>query len=146
MKYFILLVSISTTMLLSACSKSNDGTPPVAPSPTNDTFNIANATLLKQGSFSGSSGYSVSGTVRLYDYQGKKYIYFENFMSSNGPDLKVYVATNNSAGQFINLGVLKGTSGAQTYLVNNPPDFNQYNRVLIWCQRFNVLFGSAPIQ
>lgn len=131
-------------ILLSACNKSQDGTP--ATPPANDLFNPANATLLKSGNFTGSANYSVNGSVKLYDFQGKKYIYFENFTSSNGPDLKVYIATTNTATQFVNLGNLKGVSGSQAYLINNPPDLNQFNKVLIWCQQFTALFGSATLQ
>ncbi len=144
MKSLIIAGAISTILFFSACSKSKDGT--AATAPANETFNPATATLIKQGSFSGNMSYSVSGSVKLYEYQGKKYIYFENFSSSNGPDLKVYIATNNTASQFINLGVLKGISGTQAYVINNPPDFNQYNKVLIWCQQFSILFGTATIQ
>ena len=144
MKSLLIVAAVWTVLLFSACSKSDSGTP--ATPPTNDTFNPATATLLKQGSLSGNMSYNVSGSVKLYDYQGKKYIYFENFSSSNGPDLKVYLATSNTASQFVTLGALKGVSGAQAYLVNNPPDFNQYNKVLIWCQQFSVLFGASTIQ
>jgi Electron transfer DM13 len=141
----ILIFSIAAiTLLSSACKKSKDGTPDTAPE--DQTFNPANATLLKQGSFSGNMSYTVSGSVKLYEYLGKKYVYFENFNSSNGPDLKVYLATSNTASQFVSLGTLKGVSGVQAYEVKNPPDLNQYNKVLIWCQQFGLLFGSSTIQ
>jgi hypothetical protein len=144
MKSLIIIAALSSILFLSACNKSNDATPAIVPA--NETFNPATATLLKQGSLSGNMSYTVSGSVKLYDYQGKKYIYFENFSSSNGPDLKVYVATTNTASQFVSLGALKGVSGNQAYVVSNPPDFTQYNKVLIWCQQFSVLFGSSAIQ
>ena len=144
MKYLINIAALGSILFLSACSKSSDATPATAPA--NETFNPATATLLKQGSLSGNMSYTVSGSVKIYDAQGKKYIYFENFSSSNGPDLKVYLATTNTATQFISLGSLKGLSGNQAYVVTNPPDFSQYNKVLIWCQQFGVLFGSSTIQ
>jgi Electron transfer DM13 len=144
MKYLFIIFAVLLTFSFSSCSKSKDATPAVAPADT--TFDISKATLLKQGSFTGNMNYSATGTVKLYDYQGKKYIYFENFSGSSGPDLKVYVATTNTATQFVNLGALKGVSGAQVYAVNNPPDFSQYNKVLIWCQQFGVLFGSSTLQ
>ncbi len=144
MKSFICIAALGSILLLSACSKSNEAIPTTAPS--NETFNPATATLIKQGSLSGSMNYSVSGSVKLYEFQGKKYIYFENFSSSNGPDLKVYIATTNTASQFVNLGALKGLSGNQAYVINSTLDFNQYNKVLIWCQQFGVLFGSSAIQ
>lgn len=144
MKSFLIVASIGAVLFFSSCKKSNNTTPATAPA--NETFNPATATLLKQGSFSGNMSYTVSGSVKLYEYQGKKYIYFENFSSPNGPDLKVYVATTTTASQFVNLGSLKGVSGTQAYVVNNPPDFSQYNKVLIWCQQFSVLFGASTIQ
>jgi Electron transfer DM13 len=144
MKLILNLTALVSLLFFSGCSKSSDGSPAVAP--VNETFNPANATLLKQGVFSGNMNYTVTGSVKLYESQGKYYIYFENFNSTNGPDLKVYVATTNSATQFVNLGSLKGASGTQVYLISNPPDFTQYNKVLIWCQQFSVLFGVSTIQ
>lgn len=131
-------------VLFSACTKSQDETPAIPPA--NDSFTPANATLLKSGNFIGSTNHTVNGSVKLYELQGKKYIYFENFTSTNGPDLKVYIATTINANQFVNIGNLKGVTGSQAYLINNPPDFAQYNKVLIWCQQFSVLFGSATLQ
>jgi Electron transfer DM13 len=101
---------------------------------------------LKEGTFTGNMSYTVSGKVKLYEDKGKKYLYFENYTSSNGPDLRVYISTNTQASQFVSLGKLKGVSGAQVYLITNPPDFTQYNKVLIWCQQFSVLFGAAMLQ
>lgn len=144
MKKTLLTQLTCLIVLFSACTKSQDGTP--ATPPANDLFNPANATLLKSGNFTGSTNHTVNGSVKLYDFQGKKYLYFENFISTNGPDLKVYIATTNAATQFVNLGNLKGVTGTQAYLINNPPDLNQYNKVLIWCQQFTVLFGSATLQ
>jgi hypothetical protein len=109
-------------------------------------FDVTKATLIKQGSFSGNMSYVVTGTAGLYDFEGKKYIYLQNFSTSAGPDLKLYVATTNNAAQFVSLGALKSNSGAQSYLISNPPDFNTYNKILIWCQQFSVLFGASTIQ
>jgi Electron transfer DM13 len=144
MKYLFIIFAALLTFSFSNCSKSKDATPAVAPVDT--SFNLSKATLLKQGSFTGNMNYTATGSVKLYDYLSKKYIYFENFSGSNGPDLKVYVATTNTATQFVNLGPLKGISGTQVYAVTNPPDFSQYNKVLIWCQQFSVLFGSSTLQ
>lgn len=136
-----LLLAIS---VFASCSKSQESASTTTPS--TDSFNVANATLIRTGTFTGNRNYSVTGSVKLYEYQGKRYIRFENFVSSNGPDLKVYIATTTTASQFVNIGDLKSISGTQTYLVNNPPDFTQFNKVLIWCQQFSALFGSATIQ
>ncbi len=144
MKYLLMIFATVLTFSLSNCSKSKDASPAIAPVDT--SFNLSKATLLKQGSFTGNMNYTATGAVKLYNYEGKKYIYFENFSGSNGPDLKVYIATSNAATQFVNLGPLKGTSGSQVYAIIAPPDFTQYNKILIWCQMFGVLFGSSTLQ
>lgn len=144
MKANQLLGLLFALSVFASCSKSQENASTTTPS--TDSFNVANATLIRTGTFTGNRNYSVTGSVKLYEYQGKRYIRFENFVSSNGPDLKVYIATSTTASQFVNIGDLKSISGTQTYLVNNPPDFTQFNKVLIWCQQFSALFGSATIQ
>lgn len=144
MKANQLLGLLFALSVFASCSKSQESASTTTPS--TDSFNVANATLIRTGTFTGNRNYSVTGSVKLYEYQGKRYIRFENFVSSNGPDLKVYIATTTTASQFVNIGDLKSISGTQTYLVNNPPDFTQFNKVLIWCQQFSALFGSATIQ
>lgn len=141
------IISILGLLLLSACEKK-DNTPDMAPETTNDAIAVdtSGATLLKQGSFSGSGGHSTKGTVKLYESEGKKYLSFENFSVTSGPDLKVYVATDNTASNFVSLGALKGLNGNQVYEVNNSTDLNAYNKVLIWCQAFSVLFGEASLR
>lgn len=143
--YSTIIISFFTLALVTSCSKNNSSNTPIVAA-TDTSFDPTKATLLKQGTFTGNMSYTVTGTVKLYEYQNKKYIYFQNFSSNNGPDLKVYVATNNAAAQFVSLGVLKGTSGTQAYEVTNPPDFAVYNKVLIWCQQFSVLFGTSTLQ
>ncbi len=68
------------------------------------------------------------------------------FMSQNGPDLKVYLSTDQNAAQYINLGPLKSTTGKQSYDVTGMPDLDQYKFVLVWCQEFSVLFGKAEMK
>ena len=70
----------------------------------------------------------------------------ENFKATNGPNLYVYLATDNSASDFVNLGRLKGNIGNQNYDIPGGTDFSKYKSVLIWCQAFSVLFGSAELQ
>jgi Electron transfer DM13 len=70
----------------------------------------------------------------------------EDFKATNGPDLYVYLATDNSASDFVNLGRLKGNIGNQNYDIPEGIDFSRYDTVLIWCQAFSVLFGSAILE
>ena len=70
----------------------------------------------------------------------------ENFKATNGPDLYVYLATNNSASDFVNLGRLKGNIGNQNYDISEGTDLSRYDTVLIWCKAFSVLFGGAKLE
>ncbi len=150
MKYQICVPLILLAFSFSNCSKTDGPSqPPSATSPNtpvNGSVDLSKGTILKQGTFSGNMSYRVHGKVQLYDVSGKQYIYFEDFSASSGPDLKVYIATTNTASQFVSLGPIKSINGAQLYEISNPPDFNQYNKVLIWCQQFSVLFGAASLQ
>ena len=70
----------------------------------------------------------------------------ENFRATNGPDLYVYLATDSSASDFVDLGRLKGNIGNQNYDIPEGTDFSRYDTVLIWCKAFSVLFGSAKLE
>ena len=82
-------------------------------------------------------------TIPLED--GSNVLRLENFKSTNGPDLYVYLATDDNASEFINLGELKANKGNQNYDIPDDADLTKYNKVLIWCQAFSVLFGSAEL-
>lgn len=77
---------------------------------------------------------------------GSEFIRFENFKVTNGPDLFVYLATDNSASDFIDIGKLKANNGNQNYQVPDGTDLAKYDTVLIWCKAFSVLFGSAELK
>jgi hypothetical protein len=82
--------------------------------------------------------------IRLDD--ASMFLRLENFKATNGPDLYVYLATDNSASDFVNLGRLKGNIGNQNYDIPEGTDFSKYHTVLIWCQAFSVLFGTAELE
>lgn len=76
---------------------------------------------------------------------GGRILRLEDFRSTNGPDLYVYIATDKSASDFLSLGRLKGNIGNQNYEIPAGADLAKYDTVLIWCQAFSVLFGSAEL-
>jgi hypothetical protein len=69
----------------------------------------------------------------------------EDFSSTNGPDLYVYLATDSSASDYVSLGRLKANIGNQNYDIPAGFDLTKYDTVLIWCKQFSVLFGSAEL-
>lgn len=82
-------------------------------------------------------------TVTLED--GSNVLRLENFKSTNGPDLYVYLSVDENASEFVDLGKLKANQGNQNYEIPNEIDLDKYNKVLIWCKAFGVLFGSAEL-
>jgi len=100
-----------------------------------------------QGSFvDADSSHKTSGVARVIKIGGKRYLSLENFKTTNGPDLYVYLATNKDSKEFVNLGRLKGNIGNQNYEIPDGVDITSYNYVLIWCKAFSVLFGSAELK
>ena len=89
----------------------------------------------------------------IHDAQGKAFVIqsenpilrLEGFHSTNGPDLHVYLATDNHATEFIDLGKLKANNGDQNYSIPQGTDLSKYDTVLIWCKQFSALFGSAEL-
>ena len=70
----------------------------------------------------------------------------ENLKVTNGPDLYVYLSTDKSASDFVNLGKLKANNGNQNYNIPTGTDLTKYDNVLIWCKAFSVLFGSVELK
>jgi hypothetical protein len=82
--------------------------------------------------------------IKLID--GSNFLRLEDFRSTNGPDLYVYLSADKSNSDFVNLGRLKGNIGDQNYKIPEGTDLSKYDTVLIWCQAFSVLFGSAELE
>ena len=84
---------------------------------------------------------------------GRRVLRLTDFATSNGPDVRVYLvaaadvqddATVTTAG-FVELGPMKGNIGDQNYDIPATVDLANYRTVTIWCKRFSVNFGSAPL-
>ena len=76
---------------------------------------------------------------------GSKVLRLEDFKSTNGPDLYVYLATDKMATEYVNLGDLKANIGNQNYQIPEGTDLSKYDTALIWCKQFSVLFGHADL-
>ena len=89
--------------------------------------------------------------VRLPD--GRRFIRFEDFKATNGPDLYVYLSGHPSPrtsvqlheGAAFELARLKGNIGNQNYELPSDLDVSNVKSVAIYCKRFSVLFGSAQL-
>ena len=103
-----------------------------------------------EGSFASVSPYTVSGTTEIF-YLSPSDSYslvMSEFNSSNGPDLRVYLAEGTGLGNSVSLGALSSTNGTLRYDFPSSQFDPLYNYVIIWCEDFSVSFGrsflSAP--
>ncbi|MEK6893972.1 MAG: DM13 domain-containing protein [Nanoarchaeota archaeon] len=92
-----------------------------------------------------ASAHDVSGRVAVYDNIGQRTLRFENLNTVNGPDLFIYLATDTTAKDFVNLGEVKATKGNVNYDIPIGLDLEKYDTVLIWCRAFRTLFSYAEL-
>jgi len=93
----------------------------------------------------GTSDHPASGTARIIETDGRKYIRYENFKTINGPDIYVYLAKDLDAKEFVSLGRVRATEGNINYEISTEVRVEDYPYVLIWCKTFGVLFNSAKL-
>jgi hypothetical protein len=97
--------------------------------------------------------HSTSGRARVIaTADGRRYVRFEDFETSNGPALKVYLSAARATGpgdgfddRFVDLGDLKGNIGSQNYTIPAGVRLERYRSVVVWCRRFSVPFAAAPL-
>jgi hypothetical protein len=113
----------------------------------------AEPVTLAQGSFHSNAHETIGNATILSLADGRRILRLTNFSTSNGPDVRVYLVaasdvtddeTVKKAG-FVELGPMKGNKGDQNYELPATVDLAQYRTVTIWCKRFSVNFGSAPL-
>ena len=113
-----------------------------------ETEETMSETYKASGEFSdGDFFHRTSGTASIkYSQELGGTLHFDQrFSTVNGPDLFVYLATDKSATDFVNVGRLQSSSGEQTYTIPEEVDLEKYNNVLVWCKAFGVLFGDANL-
>ena len=114
----------------------------------------SDAVTLSSGRFHDGAHKTV-GTATIYQLpEGKRVLRLTEFETSNGPDVLVYLVAANDATDsetvkkagFLTLGPLKGNIGDQNYDLPEDVDLRKYRAVSIWCRRFGVNFGTAPLE
>jgi hypothetical protein len=121
----------------------------------NEQFPTASAASnqLASGQFH-SGAHETKGMATVFQLaDGRKTLRLTNFETSNGPDVRVYLVAAQDAKDddsvtkagFLDLGSLKGNIGDQNYDLPADADLAKYRAVTIWCKRFSVNFGTAPL-
>ena len=138
--YKIIFVVFVVTMITS-CVRENAPTVPV-----NNPVDTSMAVSRFNGTFGNGPYGAVKGTARIYFQNSQHILALENFNSSNGPDLHVYISKEVQPVNYIDLGKLQSVSGNQQYPLTGNINFSEYKYALIHCQQYNHLFGSAELK
>ncbi len=98
---------------------------------------------------------ATSGTASILQLpDGSRYLRLENFSTSPGPELRVWLTDKSAGGNdwgkyddgtHLSLGDLQGTAGNQNYPIPADANLNAFKSVVIWSDRSHVAFGTAPI-
>lgn len=109
-----------------------------------------------EGSFI-SHEHGTTGQARIITLaDGSRVLRLVDLDTSNGPDLKVWLAAapviEGEDGwfvfddeEYVDLGPLKGNKGSQNYPIPDGVDISDLTSVTIWCDRFSVSFGAAEL-
>jgi hypothetical protein len=124
-----------------------------APAGTDPATAVTAPRTVATGSFH-TNAHDTRGMATVLELpDGRRVLRLTNFATSNGPDVRVYLVaapdvqddqTVKTAG-FVELGAMKGNIGDQNYEIPPTLDLANYRTVTIWCKRFSVNFGSAPL-
>ena len=123
-----------------------------APAPVSSSASPKPA-VLAEGTFV-SQEHDTSGTARVLRLpDGSRVLRLEGFSTSDGPDVHVWLSTTRAGadwhayddGRHVPLGELKATDGNHNYAIPPAAKLAGLRSVVIWCDRFNVAFGSAPL-
>jgi hypothetical protein len=125
-----------------------------SPVPTSSPAPTPTDKVLSTGEFvDGEHG--TSGAARILQLaDGRRFLRLENLATSDGPDLHIWLSEARSGGDWgsyddgreIRLGDLKATHGNQNYPIPSDADLSGMRSVVVWCDRFNVAFGTAPVR
>jgi hypothetical protein len=129
-----------------AAASGPPSTPPLPAGP----IDLATGSLI-------SHEHETTGTVRVIQHpDGSRQLALENLMTTNGPDVHVWLSAGPvvegfdgwfTAGghPYIDLGLIKGNEGNQLYDIPADVDLAAYPTVDLWCVQFSVSFGAAAL-
>lgn len=122
-------------------SDASAPTVPGAPGPGEQTRELA------RGEFVGQAGHRVRGEAVVVDRADGRVLVLPDLDAQNGPDLRLYLSPSSggSVDGGTYLAPLRGNQGTQTYELPPSLDLRAQPNVVIWCDRFNVPFGTAPL-
>ncbi len=131
-KFLFLALALSLSFACEKASSDDDVTPA-------DTDVILSSGTFKNGA------HATSGTAKLIkDKDGKKFLLLENLKSDPGPDVRLYLATSLTATDYTEITKTVTNGNVRLAVPATTKDSQKF--VLVWCEDFAVLFGSAELK
>jgi hypothetical protein len=130
----------------------NEAAPALSPTPPGVELSPVTITEIASGRFRSLEHHTTGSAHVLRQPDGLHILRIEDLDTSNGPDLRVYLSELPSnlgwrdyGERYVELGKLKGNRGDQNYRIPAGTDVSKYKSLVIWCVRFKVGFGVAPL-
>jgi len=149
-KGLLFILGLVSVVLISSCKKgnipSNGNEIIVPPGDTSQPVVLYSGVLI-----GGEMGDRSRGDVTIEKLGNRNFLVFKNFSSNNGPDVHVYLSKTagsnaNPPTEYVDLGLLKYTSGTFNYDLQTLPDISVYKYALIWCVRYRIQFGYTELK
>ena len=104
------------------------------------------ASPVGKGSFEGATGHTTSGSVTVTEQDGRYVIELGgDFVLDGAPDPYVALGKGSALVRGGLIDVLGANTGKQRYAVEVSPALEDATQVLIWCKKYSVPIGVAPI-
>ncbi|ASJ94117.1 MULTISPECIES: DM13 domain-containing protein [Staphylococcus] len=142
-KYLLAVGAIVTSLTLGACGNSNSESDHANhKDKQQEESNVKTDTTKKlSGNFESKNGEKVEGKAKIEN--GK--LMLENYKSSKGPDLYVYLTKNGDIKSGKKISTVDYNKSKQTFDLKNV-DIEKYNEVTIYCEKAHVIFGGAKLK
>ena len=126
----------------------------IAPESEKNMSGLTAARVLARGNFTTIDAlHKGEGTATIYELPGQRILRFEDFSSTPGGDVRVYLSRDPQprnalevGSDFLNLGRLKGSIGNQNYILPANQDLSIYRSVVVYCKQFETVITSARIR
>ncbi len=101
----------------------------------------------KTGSFHGASNHVTTGDYTISKQSDGSYVITleDNFSLDGAPDPSVGFGKDGKYSKATYLGNLKNLKGKQSFAIPASVDLSDFNEVYIWCAKFTVPLGVAPL-
>ena len=96
-----------------------------------------------------------SGSATIYqEPEGNRFLRLESFSVTDGPDLRVILATHPAprtvseltSGQLIDLGALQSSQGTHEYAIPLEINLELFDSIVIYSRQFEIIFSVATLE